>query len=64
MLSQIEEINLHHKQELENAISSLQASQNDKKDLTIKYTQLLGENKKLEAENKVMEKAIEYIKSK
>jgi hypothetical protein len=51
---------LHHKQELENAICSLQASENDKKDLTIKYTQLIGENKKLEAENKVMEKAIEY----
>ena len=30
-----------------------------KKDLTFKYSQLLGENKKLEAENKVMEKAIE-----
>ena len=58
---QIEELNLNHKQELEKSILLNQATLNDKKDLTLKYTQLLGENKKLSAENNYMEKALEYV---
>ncbi len=58
---QIEELNLNHKQELEKSILLNQATLNDKKDLTIKYTQLLGESKRLSAENNYMEKALEYV---
>lgn len=50
---------MKHKQELEKAITSEKTAQNDKKDMHLKYTELLSDNKRLLAENQVMEKALE-----
>lgn len=54
----IEEISLYNKQEIENLVLKLQAVENDKKDLIIKYTNLEAESKRLTAENQVLEKAL------
>ena len=54
----IEEIKYFHKQELEGVSSVLNKLQEEHKDLNIKYANIYNENKKLTAENKVLDQAL------
>jgi regulator of replication initiation timing len=56
----IEEIGLCHRQEMEISLAQLEATKTELTNLGCKYTSVMGENRKLEAENEVLEKALEH----